>query len=111
MLAAFGAYFCMYAFRKPFNAGTYTNLYLGSIGYKSVLIIAQAIGYMLSKFIGIKVISELKAVSRNKLIIALILIAEGALLLFGLVPAPYNFIFVSERASTGYGLGRCVQLS
>jgi len=94
MLAAFGAYFCMYAFRKPFNAGTYNNLFLGDIGYKSVLIIAQAIGYMLSKFIGIKVISELKAVSRNKLIISLILIAEAALLLFGLVPHPYNFIFL-----------------
>lgn len=94
MLAAFGAYFCMYAFRKPFNAGTYSSLFLGDIGYKSVLIIAQAIGYMLSKFIGIKVISELKAVSRNKLIIALILIAEAALLLFGLVPHPYNFIFL-----------------
>lgn len=94
MLAAFGTYFCMYAFRKPFNAGTYSNLFLGSIGYKSVLIIAQAIGYMLSKFIGIKVISELKAVSRNKLIISLILIAEAALLLFGLVPHPYNFIFL-----------------
>ena len=94
MLAAFGAYFCMYAFRKPFNAGTYNNLFLGDIGYKSVLIIAQAIGYMLSKFIGIKVISELKAVSRNKLIISLILIAETALLLFGLVPHPYNFIFL-----------------
>lgn len=94
MLSAFGTYFCMYAFRKPFNAGTYSNLFLGSIGYKSVLIIAQAIGYMLSKFIGIKVISELKAVSRNKLIISLILIAEAALLLFGLVPHPYNFIFL-----------------
>ncbi len=94
MLSAFGTYFCMYAFRKPFNAGTYSNLFLGNIGYKSVLIIAQAIGYMLSKFIGIKVISELKAVSRNKLIISLILIAEAALLLFGLVPHPYNFIFL-----------------
>jgi MFS family permease len=92
MLAAFGAYFCMYAFRKPFNAGTYSGMELSGIDYKSVLIISQAIGYMLSKFIGIKIISELKAVSRNKLIIALILVAEAALLLFGLVPYPYNFL-------------------
>ena len=92
MLAAFGAYFCMYAFRKPFNAGTYNGLSLWGLHYKSILVIAQVMGYMLSKFIGIKIISELKPSSRNKLILLLILIAEGALLLFGLIPYPYNFI-------------------
>lgn len=92
MVAAFGAYFCMYAFRKPFNAGVYEGLTLWGLHYKSILVITQVMGYMLSKFIGIKIISELKATSRNKLIIMLILIAETALLLFGLVPYPYNFI-------------------
>ncbi|MGN6438456.1 MAG: DUF5690 family protein [Agriterribacter sp.] len=94
MIAAFGTYFCMYAFRKPFNAGTYEGLSLWGIHYKTVLIISQVFGYMLSKFIGIKVISELKSASRSKLIISLILFAEGALLLFGLVPHPYNFFFL-----------------
>lgn len=94
MLAAFGTYFCMYAFRKPFTSGTYTGLMLGGIDYKVVLIIAQVFGYMVSKFIGIKVISELKASGRVKLIIKLILFAEAALLLFGLVPYPYNFFFL-----------------
>jgi Family of unknown function (DUF5690) len=92
MVAAFGAYFCMYAFRKPFNAGTYSGLSLWGLHYKSILVIAQVLGYMLSKFIGIKIISELKASSRNKLIVLLILMAEVALLLFGLVPYPYNFV-------------------
>jgi len=92
MIAAFGAYFCMYAFRKPFNAGVYEGLTLWGLHYKTILVITQVLGYMLSKFIGIKIISELKAASRNKLIIILILIAETALLLFGLVPYPYNFI-------------------
>jgi hypothetical protein len=94
MLAAFGTYFCMYAFRKPFNAGTYEGLTLWDIHYKTILIISQVFGYMLSKFIGIKVISELKSTSRTKLIIGLILFAETALLLFGLVPHPYNFFFL-----------------
>ncbi|MBX2922215.1 MAG: hypothetical protein KF746_08495 [Chitinophagaceae bacterium] len=94
MLAAFGTYFCMYAFRKPFNAGVYEGLSLWGIHYKVILIISQVFGYMLSKFIGIKVISELKAASRSKLIIGLILFAEVALLFFGLVPHPYNFIFL-----------------
>jgi len=91
MIAAFGAYFCMYAFRKPFNAGVYEGLTLWGLHYKSILVITQVLGYMLSKFIGIKIISELKPSSRNKLIVILILIAEIALLFFGLVPYPYNF--------------------
>ena len=94
MLAAFGTYFCMYAFRKPFNAGTYEGFTLWDMDYKAILIIAQVLGYMTSKFIGIKVISELKAHKRKKLIIGLILFAESALLLFGLVPHPYNFVFL-----------------
>lgn len=94
MLAAFGTYFCMYAFRKPFTADTYSGLSLWGIHYKSVLIISQVFGYMFSKFIGIKVISELKSSQRKKLIIGLILFAETSLLLFGLVHHPYNFVFL-----------------
>ncbi|MBE9462389.1 DUF5690 family protein [Dyadobacter subterraneus] len=94
IVASFGAYFCMYAFRKPFNSGLYQGLELWGIGYKSVLILAQVAGYTLSKFAGIKVISELKASDRVKLIILLILVAEVALLFFGIVPYPYNFVFL-----------------
>ncbi|WP_052496146.1 DUF5690 family protein [Pedobacter lusitanus] len=94
MLAAFGTYFCMYAFRKPFTSGTYTGMSLWDLDYKAVLIIAQVFGYMLSKFMGIKVISELKASGRKKLIICLILFAEISLLFFGMVPYPYNFVFL-----------------
>lgn len=94
MVAAFGAYFCMYAFRKPFNAGTYSGYYLWGLDYKVILIISQVFGYMLSKFVGIKVISELKPTNRIKLSIGLILFAEIALFFFGLVPYPYNFVFL-----------------
>lgn len=94
MVAAFGTYFCMYAFRKPFTAGTYSGLSLWDIHYKSFLIISQVLGYMLSKFIGIKIISELKSSQRKRLIICLILFAEISLLFFGLVSHPYSFIFL-----------------
>ncbi len=94
LIASFGAYFCMYAFRKPFNAGLYQGLELGEVSYKAVLIIAQVAGYTLSKFAGIKVISELRHSARVKLVIGLILVAELALLFFGLVPYPYNFVFL-----------------
>ncbi|WP_439581084.1 DUF5690 family protein [Dyadobacter bucti] len=94
VVASFGAYFCMYAFRKPFNSGLYQGLELWDISYKAILIISQVAGYTLSKFAGIKVISELKASSRIMLIVCLILIAEVALVFFGLVPFPYNFVFL-----------------
>lgn len=94
MLAAFGTYFCMYVYRKPFTAGTYAGLNLWGLHFKSVLIIAQVLGYMLSKFIGIKVISELQPGQRQKLIIGLILFAELSLVFLGMVPYPYNFVFL-----------------
>lgn len=94
MIASFGAYFCMYAFRKPFNTGLYEEFELWGIGYKTVLIISQVAGYMISKFLGIKIISELHASQRIRLIVGLILFAEVALLGFGLVPFPFNFVFL-----------------
>jgi len=93
-LAAFGTYFCMYAFRKPFTVATYENLYFLGIDYKIVLIIAQVVGYMLSKFIGIKMISELKAKSRLPYLLVMVASAELCLILFGLVSSPYNIVFM-----------------
>jgi hypothetical protein len=58
VLAAFGTYFCMYAFRKPFTAGTYAGEELLGVEYKTVLVVAQVLGYTVSKFLGIKVVSE-----------------------------------------------------
>lgn len=94
LTASFGAYFCMYAFRKPFNTGLYEGLVLWGMSYKTILIITQVAGYMVSKFIGIKVISELSPNRRTILALTLIGIAHTSLLLFGLVPYPYNFIFL-----------------
>jgi len=92
MIAGFGAYFSMYAFRKPFNNGTYSGLYLWGLDYKVVIIVFKVVGYMLSKFIGIKIISELKPSQRIKLIIGLIVFSLISLFFFGVVPYPYNFI-------------------
>jgi len=94
IIAAFATYFCMYAFRKPFNAGTYDGLSLWGMDYKILLIITQVAGYTLSKLIGIKVISEMPAHRRIVTLVAFIIIAECALLLFAVVPYPYNFVFL-----------------
>ena len=94
IIAAFGTYFCMYAFRKPFSAGTFEGMELAGIGFKTVLITSQVIGYTLSKFIGIKYVSEVSPSKRAISILFLIGMAELFLLLFGLVPAPYNFVML-----------------
>lgn len=92
--AAFGTYFCMYAFRKPFTVATFENLFICGVDYKIILIITQVMGYALSKFIGVKLISELKANKRLPYLICMIVTAELSLLFFGWVPMPYNVVFM-----------------
>jgi hypothetical protein len=94
IVAAFSTYFCMYAFRKPFTAGTFEGEMLAGINYKTVLVVAQVFGYTLSKFIGIKVISEMEASRRAIGVLVLIGLAHVCLLLFGCTPPPYNFVFL-----------------
>jgi len=93
-LAAFGAYFAMYAFRKPFAAGTYVDIagWDFAVDYKTALLIAQVLGYALSKLIGIRVIAEFGRHGRAALILALIGMSWLALMLFALVPAPWNVV-------------------
>jgi len=86
ILAAFGTYFCMYAFRKPFAAAEYANLTFLGLPLKTVFIISQLLGYTLSKYIGTKICSEVKRGQRMVLLIAMILVAEAALLLFAVLP-------------------------
>ena len=93
-LSAFCVYTCMYAFRKPFTAATYTGLTFLSIDYKVWLIIAQTIGYTASKFYGIRFIAELKANNRWKMILLFIGCSWISLYFFAIVPAPYNIIFL-----------------
>ncbi|REC42357.1 DUF5690 family protein [Chryseobacterium pennipullorum] len=92
--AAFGVYFCMYGFRKPFTVASFEGLAYFGVDYKILIIIAQAVGYFVSKFIGIKFISELKPQKRITYLFVFIAIAELALLGFAAVPAPYNIIFM-----------------
>jgi len=92
LIAAFGTYFCMYGFRKPYTAATYADEYFFGIDYKFLLIIAQTTGYVIAKWAGIKIVSEIKPYQRIKMILGLIAFAELMLLLFGLVPRPWNII-------------------
>jgi len=93
-LCSFCVYFCMYAFRKPFTAAGFTGIEFLHIDYKVWLVTAQVIGYMLSKFYGIKFISGMQGEKRAITTVKLILLAWLALLLFAVTPAPYNIVFL-----------------
>jgi hypothetical protein len=93
-ITAFCLYTCVYAFRKSFPVATFEGIAYWGVSYKVWLVTAQAVGYGLSKFIGIKIISELKAHSRAMGILLMVSIAGASWLLFGLVPRPYNIIFL-----------------
>lgn len=84
----------MYAFRKPISAGTFVDVEVWDVGYKTALIVSQTLGYTLSKFLGIKFVSELPPQRRAMGILMLIAIAHGSLLFFALVPPPWGLIFI-----------------
>ena len=94
VVAAFGTYFCMYGFRKPFTAASYSEIYFFGFDYKTLLVSGQVFGYMLSKFIGIKFISEMPYHGRALVIIGLIIFSHLALLCFALVPVPWNCLML-----------------
>ncbi|MCA8983355.1 MAG: DUF5690 family protein [Planctomycetaceae bacterium] len=93
-VAAFATYFCMYAYRKPFTAGTFGGEDFFGMGLKTVLVLSQLLGYMVSKFIGIRVISEMRQEYRAGVIIGLILCAEGALIGFAWLPLPWKVLMM-----------------
>lgn len=94
IVAAFGTYFCMYAFRKPFTAATFEGTVAGGLALKTLFVAAQVSGYTVSKFIGIRVVSEMPAHRRAGAILALIALAELSLLFFAVTPAPWNAVWL-----------------
>lgn len=105
-IAAFGTYACMYAFRKPFTAGQYVDPPFAD-GLKSWLVLAQVLGYTLSKFVGIRVISEMPPPRRSLALLALISAALAALVLFAVVPTslkPACLFFNGLPLGMVYGL-------
>ena len=102
-LMAFGAYFAMYAFRKPFAVASFADAApVAMVSFKVALIIAQVIGYALSKIAGVKLISETPPQRRALSIIGLVAAAELALVLFAVLPAPLN---VACLFANGLALG------
>lgn len=93
-VTAFCLYTCLFALRKSFTAATFGGITFLNIDYKAWLILSQVLGYLLSKFIGIKVISELKPDKRAFGILIIAICAVASWLAFALVPKPYNILFL-----------------
>ena len=85
---AFSTYLTMYAFRKPFAAAAYSGYEFGGFTLKAALVISQIFGYALSKYLGIKICSEVLRSNRLFTLVMLIVIAELSLILFAIVPVP-----------------------
>ena len=98
----FCLYTFVYAFRKTFSVATFEGIIYAGISYKVWLVVFQVVGYALSKFVGIKVISELKPTSRAIGIVLMVLIAGISWLFFAIVPPPYNIVFLFTN---GFPLG------
>jgi hypothetical protein len=92
VVAAFGAYFCTYGFRRPFTAASFGGAPVWGIGEKPLLVTAQVLGYTASKFLGIRVIAEAEPRRRAAGIVALAATAEAVLLLFGIAPSPLHVV-------------------
>lgn len=96
------SYSLVYALRKPFTAASFEHVEFFDLDYKVVVTISQILGYVISKLIGIKMISELKAEERFRFILMSVVMAEASLILFGLLSAPYN---VAAMFLNGLSLG------
>ncbi len=96
VMTAFGTYFCMYAFRKPFGASAYDGLifFNTTIDLKVALTISQVIGYATSKYLGLKYCSEVTRGRRARMLVSLIVCAELALALFAALPEQFKFVAI-----------------
>jgi MFS family permease len=99
---AFLAYTSVYAFRKPFTVVSFGGINFVGISYPTLLIISQVMGYMLSKFYGVKLIAELKRSSRWKTGLLLVTVSWLSLLLLAIVPPPFGTICMLIN---GFSLG------
>lgn len=54
--AALLSYSLVYALRKPFTAATFDGIEAFGLDYKVLVTIIQIVGYLIAKFVGIKLI-------------------------------------------------------
>ena len=93
VVSVFICYTGMYAVRKSFLAGQYADLVFGyGVDAKTIFVLSQVLGYMVSKFLGIKIISEMPKSQRAIWLIVLITFATLMLALFAFVPGKWKIL-------------------
>lgn len=100
--AALLSYSLVYALRKPYTAASFEGLDFFGTDYKVAVTTIQILGYVIAKFFGIKLISELKKERRFKFFVCSAVAAEAALVGFGLLAPPFN---VAAMFLNGLSLG------
>lgn len=93
-VVAFLTYTMIFGFRKSYTVCTFDGMAFWGLGYKTLLVLSQMMGYLMAKFYGIKFIAELQRLNRYKIVLLLVGIAWMAWLFFALVSAPYNIVFL-----------------
>ena len=93
-VVSFCLYTCIFALRKTFGVATYEGLSYWGIDFKILMVTFQVIGYLISKFIGIKVVSEMKSNYRTRGILIMVSIASVSWFFFAITPAPVNLVFL-----------------
>ena len=96
------SYSLVYMLRKPYTAAAFEDLEVFNMDYKVAVTIVQILGYVVSKFMGIKLISELRREERLRFILMSVVMAELSLVFFGLLSAPYN---IAAMFLNGLSLG------
>lgn len=86
--AALLSYSLVYALRKPYTAASFEGLEFFGSDYKVAVTTIQILGYVIAKFFGIKIISELKKENRFRFFVGSAVLAEAALVGFGLLDTP-----------------------
>lgn len=86
-ISAFATYFCVYTYRKPVFALVYKDMKFFGMDFKTSLTLAQTMGLVLSKIIGIKYVSELKRDNRRAFyFLVLVMISQAGNILFAILP-------------------------
>ena len=105
--AALLSYSLVYSLRKPYTAASFEVFDFFGTDYKVAVTTIQILGYVIAKFFGIKLISELKKERRFKFFVCSAVAAEAALVGFGLLAPPFN---VAAMFLNGLSLG-CMSFS
>jgi len=93
-IVSFCLYTCIFALRKTFGVATYDGLNYWGVDFKILMVTFQVIGYLISKFVGIKVVSEMKSTYRTRSILLMVSVASVSWFFFAITPAPYNLVFL-----------------